>query len=319
MITDIEKNENANLDVALLEKIDFGIKVSPKQKVVEEKDKAEELAEEVLEKLIKELSVSSMDSIGGSPKITGLDYNMGIPGIETYFDIYFPVNYSLQIDLAYNQHIEIMQNIGFEMEDKENVETYSTISVANSESELSVLGKANIKAGLEVDIGMYFISKDIANMGIKAEMGIYGDAFIATKFNYKSSEPNMTADYTGQIEVGIYSKATASIGVNIFLQKASMSKVLEDSKKPILQLGNTAKLKATINKDTKTMEKLVQEALERLMKTRTTIVIAHRLSTIKNADEICVMHEGKIVERGGHDELLSKNGLYAKLYNMQTL
>lgn len=248
MITDIEKNENANLDVALLEKIDFGIKVSPKQKVVEEKDKAEELAEEVLEKLIKELSISSMDSVGGSPRITGIDYNMGIPGIETYFDIYFPVNYSLQIDLAYNQHIEIMQNIGFEMENNEDVETYSTISVANAESELSVLGKANIKAGLEVDVGMYFISKDIANMGIKAEMGIYGDAFIATKFNYKSSEPNMTADYIGQIEVGVYSKATASIGVNIFLQNASMSKVLEDSKKPILQLGNSAKLKAVIGK-----------------------------------------------------------------------
>ncbi len=247
-ITDIEKNRNANLDIALLEKIDFGIKVSPKQKIIEEKDNVEELAEEVLEKLIKELSISSMDSVGGSPRVTGLDYNMGIPGIETYFDIYFPVNYSLQIDLAYNQHIEIMQNIGFEMEENEDVETYSTISVANAESELSVLGKANIKAGLEVDIGMYFISKDIANMGIKAEMGIYGDAFITTKFNYKSSAPNMTADYTGQIEVGIYSKATASMGVNIFLQKASVTKVLEDTKKPILELGNSAKLKATINK-----------------------------------------------------------------------
>lgn len=53
-------------------------------------------------------------------------------------------------------------------------------------------------------------------------------------------------------------------------------------------------------------ERLVQEALERLMKTRTTIAIAHRLSTIKNADEICVLYEGKIVERGKHDELLAK-------------
>jgi ATP-binding cassette subfamily B protein/subfamily B ATP-binding cassette protein MsbA len=66
-------------------------------------------------------------------------------------------------------------------------------------------------------------------------------------------------------------------------------------------------------------ERLVQEALERLMKTRTTIAIAHRLSTIKNADEICVMHEGEIVERGRHEELLAKNGYYKKLNDMQAL
>jgi ABC-type multidrug transport system fused ATPase/permease subunit len=65
-------------------------------------------------------------------------------------------------------------------------------------------------------------------------------------------------------------------------------------------------------------EKLVQEALERLMRTRTSIVIAHRLSTIRNADEICVMSEGEIVERGSHDELLAQNGLYAKLCAMQS-
>ncbi len=64
-------------------------------------------------------------------------------------------------------------------------------------------------------------------------------------------------------------------------------------------------------------EKLVQEALERLMKNRTTIVIAHRLSTIKNADEIYVIHEGKIVEKGPHDVLYEKGGFYTKLYNLQ--
>ena len=66
-------------------------------------------------------------------------------------------------------------------------------------------------------------------------------------------------------------------------------------------------------------EKLVQEALDRLTGTRTTIAIAHRLSTIKNADEICVMHEGRIVERGQHEELLALNGYYKKLNDMQAL
>jgi subfamily B ATP-binding cassette protein MsbA len=73
---------------------------------------------------------------------------------------------------------------------------------------------------------------------------------------------------------------------------------------------------ATSSLDTES-EKLVQEALENLMKSRTSIVIAHRLSTIKNADLICVMHEGKIVETGKHDELLKKKGVYYKLHNLQ--
>lgn len=64
-------------------------------------------------------------------------------------------------------------------------------------------------------------------------------------------------------------------------------------------------------------ERLVQDALERLMKTRTTVAVAHRLSTIKHADEICVLHEGKIVERGTHEELIEKKGYYKKLHDMQ--
>lgn len=66
-------------------------------------------------------------------------------------------------------------------------------------------------------------------------------------------------------------------------------------------------------------ERIVQEALDRLMTSRTTIAIAHRLSTIKNADEICVMHEGEIVERGTHEELLALKGYYKKLNDMQAL
>lgn len=75
---------------------------------------------------------------------------------------------------------------------------------------------------------------------------------------------------------------------------------------------------ATASLDTES-EKLVQEALDRLMSSRTTIAIAHRLSTIKNSDEIIVMQDGHIVERGKHEELLAKNGYYKKLTDMQSL
>ncbi len=64
-------------------------------------------------------------------------------------------------------------------------------------------------------------------------------------------------------------------------------------------------------------ERLVQDALYRLMKTRTTVAVAHRLSTIKNSDEICVLHDGQIVERGTHDELMERDGYYHKLHDMQ--
>ncbi len=73
---------------------------------------------------------------------------------------------------------------------------------------------------------------------------------------------------------------------------------------------------ATSNVDTRT-EELVQQAMDKLTKGRTSFIIAHRLSTIKNADLILVMNEGDIIEQGTHEELLKKQGFYANLYNSQ--
>ena len=74
----------------------------------------------------------------------------------------------------------------------------------------------------------------------------------------------------------------------------------------------------TANIDTET-ESLITQALERLMDGRTTIMVAHRLSTIQHADTIIVMHHGRIVESGNHQELLAKDGLYKKLYELQLM
>ena len=74
---------------------------------------------------------------------------------------------------------------------------------------------------------------------------------------------------------------------------------------------------ATSSLDTKS-EKLVQEALEKLMKSRTSLVIAHRLSTIKNADKIIVLDDGRIIEQGTHQELINKSGHYKKLFDLQS-
>ena len=73
---------------------------------------------------------------------------------------------------------------------------------------------------------------------------------------------------------------------------------------------------ATANIDTET-EQLIQDALKTMMEGRTTIMVAHRLSTIQHADKIIVIHKGKIRESGTHQELLKKDGIYKKLYELQ--
>jgi ATP-binding cassette subfamily B protein len=84
-------------------------------------------------------------------------------------------------------------------------------------------------------------------------------------------------------------------------------------------LANTPILildEATSSLDSQT-ETFIRESIEKLMENRTTIVVAHRLSTLRKMDRIIVLHHGRIIEQGSHDELLKKNGHYARMWNMQ--
>ena len=119
-------------------------------------------------------------------------------------------------------------------------------------------------------------------------------------------------DFVKELDKGIYSEIGArgrGLSEGQAQRIAIARAILRDA--PILLLDE-----ATSALDN-TTEILIQQALDRLCKNRTTIVVAHRLSTIKNADEIAVISEGKIIEMGNHDELIKQDGIYANLYNLQ--
>ena len=143
---------------------------------------------------------------------------------------------------------------------------------------------------------------------------LWGNAAASDDELWKALETAQAAEFVRQKPLGL-DEPVEQGGKNFSggqRQRISIARAILKNP-PILILDE-----ATSALDTES-EKLVQEALDRLMSSRTTIAIAHRLSTIKNADEICVMQDGVIVERGRHEELIALNGYYKKLNDMQQL
>lgn len=171
------------------------------------------------------------------------------------------------------------------------------------------------------DLNLHNLRKFIGN--VNQEAILFNDTFFnnisfgvnATKENVLEAAKIANAhDFITQTENG-YDTNIGDRGGRLSggqRQRVSIARAILKNP-PILILDE-----ATSALDTES-ERLVQDALYKLMKTRTTIAVAHRLSTIKNSDEICVMHEGKIVERGTHDELMHLDGYYKKLHDMQEI
>lgn len=171
------------------------------------------------------------------------------------------------------------------------------------------------------DLNLHNLRKFIGN--VNQEAILFNDTFFnnisfgvnATKENVVEAAKIANAhDFITQTENG-YDTNIGDRGGRLSggqRQRVSIARAILKNP-PILILDE-----ATSALDTES-ERLVQDALYKLMKTRTTIAVAHRLSTIKNSDEICVMHEGKIVERGTHDELMHLDGYYKKLHDMQEI
>lgn len=269
-------------------------------------------------------------SLASAEKIfTVMDENALVP--ETEEPVILPeIKGRIEFDhvwFAYDNENYVLRDVSFVIEPGQNV-AFVGATGAGKSSILNLIGRY-----YDVQRGhIYIDGVDIRNLSKKQLRSAIGqmqqDVFIfegTVESNIKLYDEDITAD-----EV----KAAAEyVNASRFIEKlpkgyaepvSERGSTFSAGERQLLSFARTLAHKpsilvmdeATANIDTET-EVLIQEALEKLMKGRTTIMVAHRLSTIQHADCIMVMHKGKIRERGTHQELLAQNGIYKKLYELQ--
>ena len=230
---------------------------------------------------------------------------------------------------AYEKDNWILKNVSFTIEPGQKV-AFVGATGAGKSTILNLIGRYfDIQKGEILIDGVNIL--DIDTDVLRRAIGqVQQDVFIFTgdiKSNISLRNKNITLE-----EV---KRASEIVNADSFIQKLPMKydepvtergSTLSAGQRQLLSFARTLAYdpkilvldEATANIDTET-EALITQALERLMEGRTTIMVAHRLSTIQHADTIIVMHHGKIVESGNHQELLKKDGLYKKLYELQLM
>lgn len=228
---------------------------------------------------------------------------------------------------AYEKDDYILKNVSFVIEPGEKV-AFVGATGAGKSSILNLIGRY-----FDIQKGQILIDGvDIKDIDLDALRGAIGqvqqDVFIFTgdiKSNISLNNENITIDKVKE--------AAHIVGADSFIEKmpngydepvTERGSTLSAGQRQLISFARTLAYnpkilvldEATANIDTET-ESLITQALEVLMKGRTTIMVAHRLSTIQHADKIIVMHQGEIKESGNHQELLAKNGMYKKLYDLQ--
>ncbi len=256
------------------------------------------------------------DEIATAAKPTALG-ELGTKGAIEFKDVHF----------SYDGEVEVLHGISFKVNPGEKIAIVGATGAGKS-SLINVLGRFYEISSGSVSLGGVNI-RHINKFELRRAIGVVlQDVFLfadSIRENLRLGDESLTdasllaaidqvyaTEFLSKLKGGLDHEveergATFSLGQK---QLLAFARTLAHNP-PILVLDE-----ATSNIDTET-EHLIQKAIERLMEKRTVIVIAHRLSTIKKADRIIVMHHGKIHEQGTHKELLERNGLYRRLYELQ--
>ncbi len=228
---------------------------------------------------------------------------------------------------AYNKEEWILRDVSFKVKPGQNVAFVGATGAGKTTIQNLISRYYDIQKGEILIDGINI--RDIKVDNLRMHIGqMLQDVFLFTgdiKSNIRLRNENITDDEVMEAAKyvnadGFISKFNKKYNEPVIERGASFSA----GQRQLLSFARTLAFKpkilildeATANIDTET-ESLIQDALGKLMKGRTTLIVAHRLSTIQNADKIIVMHKGKIIEEGTHQELLTNHGMYYKLYKLQ--